>query len=206
MARDRGASGRPLHNEKPRLHSKMQTGSFMLSPLARLLHLTEKRRSTGFVPAAANLPAAVPGGIRLWFHAPYSFGDNATVGQASAGSASTPECGPPRSVQRIGQGRFVILYTRAFELLLGFPEARDAGCDFGPVARESFFLLRHRPSVPCLIRACHHWRARMGRECGSEVKAHPRRKRRRPKGSRRNRSPRPRDQGSMITRRRYKGG
>src|SRR6185295_10757812 len=35
---------RPLHNEKPRLHSKMQTGSFMLSPLARLLHLREKRR------------------------------------------------------------------------------------------------------------------------------------------------------------------
>jgi hypothetical protein len=54
MARDRVASGCPLQNEKPRLHSKMQTGSFMLSPLARLLHLTEKRRSAGFVPATAN--------------------------------------------------------------------------------------------------------------------------------------------------------
>jgi hypothetical protein len=63
----------------------------MLSPLARLLHLTEKRRSTGFVPAAANFAGGIPGGIRLWFHAPYSFGDNATVEQASTGSASTPE-------------------------------------------------------------------------------------------------------------------
>jgi hypothetical protein len=62
MARDRVASGRPLHSEKPRLHSKMQTGSFMLSPLARLLHLTEKRRSTGFVPANANFA----GGISWW--------------------------------------------------------------------------------------------------------------------------------------------
>jgi hypothetical protein len=56
------ASGCPLQNEKPRLHSKMQTGSFMLSPLARLLHLTEKRRSAGFVPATANFL----GGISRW--------------------------------------------------------------------------------------------------------------------------------------------
>jgi hypothetical protein len=106
------------------------------------------------------------GGIRLRFRAPYSIGDNARDEQASAGSASTPERGPAGSVQRVGQGRLVILSALAFELLLSFPEASDAGCDFGPVARESFFLLSHRPSVSCLIRARHHWRARMGREWG----------------------------------------
>src|SRR5207248_5539041 len=72
--------------------------------------------------------------------------------RASAGCASTPERGSTGSVQRVGQGRLVILFTLAFELLLGFPEARDASCDFGPAARESFFLLRHRPSASCLIR------------------------------------------------------
>jgi hypothetical protein len=77
----------------------------------------------------------------------------AKVEQASAGSASSPERGPAGSVQRIGQGRLIILFALAFEFLLGFPEARDARCDFGAVARESFFLLRHRPSVSCLIRA-----------------------------------------------------
>src|ERR1051325_11179619 len=65
------------------------------------------------------------------------------------GSTSMPERAPVSSVYRAGQGRLVILFTLAFELLLGFPEARDARCDFGAVARESFFLLRHRPSVSC---------------------------------------------------------
>ena len=51
------------------------------------------------------------------------------------GSALTPGRLPSRSVDRIGQGRLVIRDKLAFELLLGLPEARDAGCDFGPVAR-----------------------------------------------------------------------
>src|ERR1051325_5378512 len=87
------------------------------------------------------------------------------------GSTSMPERAPVSSVYRAGQGRLVILFTLAFELLLGFPEARDARRDFGAVARESFFLLRHRPPVSSLMRARHDWRARMGHECGSEVAA-----------------------------------
>ena len=73
-------------------------------------------------------------------------------GQITAGVVSTPERGPAGAVQGIGQGRLAILVARAFELLLGFPETRDARRDFGAVARESFFLLRHRPSVSGLIR------------------------------------------------------
>jgi hypothetical protein len=69
--------------------------------------------------------------------------------RAYADSSSTPERGPAGSIQRVGQGRLVILLTLAFELLLGFPEARDARFNFGAVARESFFLLRHRASVFC---------------------------------------------------------
>jgi hypothetical protein len=125
-----------------------------------LPHLREKRRGTGFVPAVANFPDGIffaaefswqnfPGGIRRWFHTPYFVGDNAKAAQASAGSASTPERGPAGPVHRVGKGRFAILFAVSFELLLGFPEARDAGCDFGPVTRESFFLLCHRPSVSC---------------------------------------------------------
>src|SRR6185503_11735512 len=49
------STGRPRHNEKPRLHPKMQTGSFMLSPLARLLHLRGKRGGSDFVPAAPGI-------------------------------------------------------------------------------------------------------------------------------------------------------
>jgi hypothetical protein len=49
------AASYPLRNEKPRPHPKMQTGSFVLSPLARLLHLTGKLRGAGFVPAAPGI-------------------------------------------------------------------------------------------------------------------------------------------------------
>ena len=49
------AASYPLRNEKPRPHPKMQTGSFVLSPLARLLHLTGKLRDAGFVPAAPGI-------------------------------------------------------------------------------------------------------------------------------------------------------
>src|SRR4051794_10100133 len=37
-------------NEKPRLHPKTPTGSFMLSPLARLQHLDRKPTDWSFVP------------------------------------------------------------------------------------------------------------------------------------------------------------
>lgn len=85
--------------------------------------------------------------------------------------ASTPERGPAGSVHRVGQGRLVILFAFAFELLLGFPEAGDARCYFGAVARKSLFLLVRHRLRSCLIRTRHHWRVRMGRECGSEVAA-----------------------------------
>jgi hypothetical protein len=44
-----------LQNEKPRAHPKMQAGPFVLSPLARLLHLTGKLRGAGFVPAVPEI-------------------------------------------------------------------------------------------------------------------------------------------------------
>jgi len=117
--------------------------------------LREKRRSTGFVPAVANFPGRIF--LAEIFMAEFAYGSTRRIPleitrrprKASAGSASTPERGPAGSVHRVGQGRFTILFALAFELLLGFPEARDAGCDFGPVTRESFFLLCHRPSVCC---------------------------------------------------------
>src|SRR5690349_10113631 len=90
----------------------------------------------GFVPAVTGILSC--GSTRL-----ISSATTVNAGQASAGSASTPEREPARSVQRICQGRLVILLALAFELPLGFPETRDARCDFGAVARESFFL-RHR--------------------------------------------------------------
>jgi hypothetical protein len=55
MARDRVRPPASAPYEKPRPHPKMQTGSFVLSPLARLLHLTEKLRGAGFVPAAPGI-------------------------------------------------------------------------------------------------------------------------------------------------------
>jgi hypothetical protein len=39
-----------------------------------------------------------------------------------------------------------------FEFLLRFPETRHACRYFGSLAREPFFLFRHRPSRSCLIR------------------------------------------------------
>jgi hypothetical protein len=56
--RDRMAAAvawiRLLSNEKPRRHPKTQTGSFMLSPLTRLLHLEIQQRGTDFVPGVAS--------------------------------------------------------------------------------------------------------------------------------------------------------
>ena len=37
-----------------------------------------------------------------------------------------------------------------FEFLLRFPETRHACHNFGSLAREPFFLFRHRPSRSCL--------------------------------------------------------
>jgi hypothetical protein len=39
-----------------------------------------------------------------------------------------------------------------FEFLLRFPETRHACRNLGSLAREPFFLFRHRPSRSCLIR------------------------------------------------------
>jgi hypothetical protein len=77
-----------LRNEKPRPHPKMQTGSFVLSPLARLLHLTGKLRDAGFVPAAPGILVVKILFVefcwrfllvqsRRGFRAPYAAGDSA---------------------------------------------------------------------------------------------------------------------------------
>src|SRR5439155_6712614 len=144
-----GSAGEPPDSQKPRPHPKMQTGSFVLSPLARLLHSKEKRRGAGFVPGTLFPDFSSwnsSSGILL---AEFCCGSTrrtlsammAKTEQASAGPTSPPERGRAGSIQRIGQGRLVIFFALALELLLGFPEARDARCDFGAVARESFFLL-----------------------------------------------------------------
>src|SRR5882724_5164687 len=52
-------SAAEAHNEKPRRHPKIPTGSFMLSPLARLLHLNPELPRRGFVPARPKF-LAVP--------------------------------------------------------------------------------------------------------------------------------------------------
>src|SRR6188474_832675 len=131
-SRSCAAAGRPLHKENPAYIRRCRRGLFVLSPLARLLHLREKRRSTGFVPAVANFPGRIF--LAEIFMAEFAYGSTRRIPleitrrprKASAGSASTPERGPAGSVHRVGQGRFTILFALAFELLLGFPEARDA--------------------------------------------------------------------------------
>ena len=66
----------------------MQTGSFVLSPLARLLHLTGKLRGAGFVPAAPGILVVKILFVEFsWrfllvqshrgFRAPYAAGDSA---------------------------------------------------------------------------------------------------------------------------------
>ena len=137
-------------NEKPRPHSKNPAHIRKCGRGLSCFHLSQGYSTwkQNVETSASFLLPQVPGEILLRFQLT-SFRDN---GEASfCGSSSTPERGPAGSVQRIGQGRLVILLALAFKLLLGFPEARDARCDFGAVARESFFLLRHRPSVSCLI-------------------------------------------------------
>ena len=61
--------------------------------------------------------------------------------------ASRPECRPG-----LAQRRRIIFMAFPFEFLLRFPETRHACRDFGSLAREPFFLFRHRPSLSCLIR------------------------------------------------------
>ena len=167
MARDCGYAGSPLiriNNEKPRRHPKMLTGSFMLSPLARLLHLRGKHREAGFVPAIANFPGEFSLCTRLRFDVrrqPRRVGKPLSVPPQRQNDS-------PRSVQRIGQGRFAVLFTLALELLLGFPEARDTGCDFGPIAREVFF-----PSPSSPIRVLFDLRSAIigAREWGTNAEA-----------------------------------
>src|SRR6266511_5795502 len=137
-SRSRVAAGRPLCKRKTPPTFENVDGVFRAFTSRKVAAL-EKKTSRHRLRSCYR---KVPGEIILRFHLT-SFRDN---GEASfCGSASTPERGPAGSVQRIGQGRLVILLALAFKLLLGFPEARDARCDFGAVARESFFLLRHRP-------------------------------------------------------------
>src|SRR4029078_105392 len=135
LARSHGSISRGrllLSKRKPRLHPKMPTGSFVLSPLARLLALQRKRPGIGVVPAFVKFSRRNSLAFPWRF-----FGGN----DEASFCCSTPERMPAGSIYRVGQGRLVILFALAFELLLGFPESRDARCDFGAVERGPFFLL-----------------------------------------------------------------
>jgi hypothetical protein len=152
MARDRVQS-QAVDNENPAYIRRCRRGLSCFH-LSQGYCTCEKNveAPASFLPLRiflVNFPGRISGRIRLRFRTPCSVGDNAKAAQVSAVSVSTPERGPGGSVQRIGQGRFAIRFALAFELLLGLPEARDAGRDFGPVTRESFFFLCHRPSVSC---------------------------------------------------------
>ena len=65
----------------------------------------------------------------------------------SSACASRPECRPS-----LAQRCRIIFMALPFEFLLRFPETRHACRYFGSLAREPFFLFRHRPSRSCLIR------------------------------------------------------
>jgi hypothetical protein len=82
----------------------MQTGSFVLSPLARLLHLTGKRRGGGFVPAAPGILV-----VKIFFV--NSLGDfswwNLIAGSARHMPPAIAQKDLPVPPQRQNEGRLV---------------------------------------------------------------------------------------------------